>query len=350
MKRKKIYMSVLFLMAVMLFAGCSTTELENRNFPLAIGVDLDSGDTRISYKFQNLSKVADENAKTGQNTDFFTRSSDFYTGLMEYNNDSNKMMDYNHVKVLILGEDYVEDKDALEHMINICQKNNLIAYNTLLFFAEDAGSIMTLEENLDTSIGTYLQEMMEGRKDYTLQDAVTVGDLYKESKNKEQTLLIPVLKEKGGLPVIENYYVLSQFEPRGEISVEEAVLSYLAQGKMKKLSFTMEDGSNIDIQRIKVKSKMVKDRPLTLSIKIRLEAKVINKSGAEENIAKALTDRLEHAAINLKEAPGMDIANSYYQLGRNDRKLYQKYWEDPKGYLKKLHIEFLVSTVFIEET
>lgn len=356
-KMKKYIVTIFFVICGAFLSGCSTAELENRNFPLAVGVDMDGRDCRISYKFQNLSKVADTNTSGGQSTDYFIRSESFFTGLSEYSNDSNKIMDYNHVKVLVLGEDFLENREVLENFIEVCERDNLIAYNTLLFLAEDAGSILALDENLDTSIGSYLEEMIESRKDYTLKDAVTVGDLYKEYDNKNQTLFVPILKEEGGMPVIRNYYVISQFIPGGEVSVEEAVLSYLCQGKLKKLSFSMEDGTNVDIQSIRAKGRITKKYPLQLNISIRLEAKILNSYGKSEEdnqklktkISKKFTDSLNKAAGNLKSEPDADITNSYNRLGRYSRWAYRTYNGNPGSYLADLQPVFEIRTVLVEE-
>ena len=48
------------------------------------------------------------------------------------------------------------------------------------------------------------EEMIDTREDYKLKDAVTLGDLYNDISNKEQLLLVPVLSDAGGMPVIKN--------------------------------------------------------------------------------------------------------------------------------------------------
>ena len=137
------------------------------------------------------------------------------------------------MKALILSKGFLEDQKALSNFLAICSKEGLIARNTLLFVAKDASKILALDQILDTEIGSYLEEMIDTREDYKLKDAVTLGDLYNDISNKEQLLLVPVLAEKGGIPVVESYYAVSGGAPKGEIGVNEAVLSYLSQGKLK---------------------------------------------------------------------------------------------------------------------
>lgn len=354
-KRKHLLQCALLLCTMMCLTGCSTMELENRKFPLAMGVDEEGSACRISYKFQNLSEVADENAKNPDGTDFYIRDADFFTGISKYANDTNKILDYNHMKVLILSEDFIEDEEALEQFLSVCKKEELIARNTLLFFAEDAGQILALDKNLDTTIGSYLEELIESREDYKLKDAVTLGDLYSDRANKEQLLLVPVLTEEGGLPVIRNYYAVSGGVPKGEISINEAVLSYLSQGKIKKLSFTLENGTGVSLERITVKGGFSRGEDLHYNTKIRLEVVVeknfdLEGKEAEEMkkyISHLFEEHLKKTSYDLLSAPGIDMTNSFYKLGMGDKEKYGKYAGNLDQYIKDATYDFEVETILL---
>lgn len=349
-KQKKRAVSMLMLVFCSVFlAGCSTTELENRKFPLAMGVDLEEESCRVSYKFQDLATVADENADAGSATDFYIKDKDFYTAISQYANDSNKEMDYNHMKVLILSEDFIENTESLDVFLQICEKKALIARNTLLFAAEDAGKILSLDKNLDEPIGTYLEEMIESREDYKLKDTVTLGDLINDKANEEQLLFIPVLKENGGLPVIRGYYAMTGGVPKGEIGLNEAMLSYLTQGKIEKLYFTMEDQTPVSIRRITAK-RSYREESHTCLVQIGLEASVEEELRQEKGTQEELRRRigqeffiqLKETGENLKDAPKIDFTNSFYRLGLSDKEAYQRYKGDMEGYLENLGYEYEV--------
>ncbi len=338
-------------------SGCSTTELENRKFPLAMGIDSRQGACRISYKFQDLSKIANENADSESGTDFFIEEKDFFTGISKYANQTNKILDYNHMKVLILSEDFVEDEKALSDFLEICGKQSLIARNTLLFFAGDAEQILALDENLDTAIGSYLEEMIETREDYKLKDAVTLGDLFNDMANKEQLLLVPVLEEKGGIPVIESYYAVAGGIPRGEIGVNEAVLSYLSQGKLKKLMFSLHDGTAITINRIRARGGFSRGDGVHYTERIRVEVVVEQNTKLEEpkeneirqEIKNWLTVQLEESAKELLKAKRIDITNSFYKLGMCSKEKYEEYKRDPGRYVDELECGFEIEVVLLNE-
>ena len=332
-------------------------ELENRIFPLAMGLDKQEDSCRISFKFQDLSKVADENAESSSKTDFYIQDKDFFTGVSKYANNTNKIMDYNHLKALVLSKEFVEDLPALKTFLEICGKEDLIARNTLIFMSENAAEILALDENLDTAVGSYLEEMMESREDYKLKTAVTLGDLYNEAANKEQLLLIPVLAESGGLPVIRNYYAFSYGEPKGEIGVSEAVLSYLCQGSIKKLAFSLEDKTPVSINRIRTKEDFLGKEKLLYCNKIRLEAVVEQDmdtgSGGGDKIKRQLEElfltELNESARRLLNAPKIDLTNSFYKLGMYDREKYEMYQSDTQAFLDKLQFQFEVEVILVNE-
>lgn len=347
---------LLLLCFSMMFCGCSTKELENRKFPLAMGIDKEESSCLVSYKFQDLSAIADENAKSSGGTDFFIEDKDFFTAVSKYANNTNRIMDYNHMKVLILSEDFAEDEKSLLDFIQICSKEDLIARNTLLFFAENAAEILKLDENLDTAIGSYLEEMIDSREDYKLKDTVTLGDLYNETENKEQLLLVPVLCDTGGIPVIQNYYAISGGVMKGEISVSEAVLSYLSQGKLKKLAFTLDDGTAVSINRIVQKGDFSKEDGPFYQCKIRLEAVIEKELKTEEEgddkkqqIRELFEKQLKKSEKNLLTAPEIDMTNSFYKLGRDDKKNYKKYMGDLEGYIRDFDCDFEVEVIVLNE-
>ncbi len=356
-KGKKALSSVALFFSLMYLSGCSTTELENRKFPLAMGIDSLEGSCRISYKFQDLSKIANENADSKSGTDFFIEEKDFFTGISKYANETNKILGYNHMKALILSKGFLEDQKALSNFLAICSKEGLIARNTLLFVAKDASKILALDQNLDTAIGSYLEEMIDTREDYKLKDAVTLGDLYNDISNKEQLLLVPVLAEKGGIPVVESYYAVSGGAPKGEIGVNEAVLSYLSQGKLKKLMFSLQDGTAITINRIKARGGFSRGDRVCYQEKLHVEAVVekdVDVNGQEgdrirQEIRTWLTGQLEESAKELAQGKEIDITNSFYKLGMYSRDKYEEYGRDLGRYVEDLEFAFEVDVVILNE-
>ncbi len=356
-KGRRIASCAVLFVSVFILSGCSTTELENRRFPLAMGVDGKEDACRISYKFQDLSKIANENADSESATDFYIEEKDFFTAISKYANELNKILDYNHMKVLVLSKDFVENERALINFLDICSKKSLIARNTLLFFAEDASAVLALDSNLDTTIGSYLEEMIETREDYKLKDAVTLGDLYNDRENREQLLLVPVLSENGGIPVIESYYAVGGGVPKGEIEVSEAVLSYLSQGKLKKLMFSLQDGTAITVNRIKVHGDFSRGDGVVYHDRIHIEVIVEkdietgSQAGKEirREIRELLKEQLAESANELLEGKGIDITNSFNKLGMSDRGKYEEYKDDLGKYLKELEHEFEVEVVLLNE-
>lgn len=355
-KGKKVVSCLFALCALPFLSGCSTQELENRQFPLAMGIDQADGSCQVSYTFQDLSAVADQNADAPGTTGFYIGDKDFFTAISQYANHTNKVMDYNHMKALILSESFAEDEEALRNFLKVCAKEELIARNTLLFFAENAAGILAMDKDLDTSVGTYLSEMMESREDYELAASVTLGDLFNDMANKEQLLLVPVLKEEGGVPVVGSYYAVSFGEMKGEVEISDAVLSYLAQGEIKKLAFSLEDGTAVSVSRIGAKGKFEGEqaprRHTVLRLECVVEKNIRTDSERGEEIAErigALFDQALGEHAKKMQQSGIDMTNSYYALGMGAGSLYRRYEEDPGRYARDLTSDFQTEVILLNE-
>ena len=142
------------------------------------------------------------------------------------------------------------------------------------------------------------------------------------------------------------------------MEVNEAVLSYLSQGKIKKLSFSLEDGTAILINRIRVRGKFLNDGGLIYRNKIHLEAVVEKEmdTGGDDGEAvrrqiKELFERqLNEGARRLKDAPGIDINNCFYKLGMSGGESLRRYRGDLAGFLSDLEVRYEVDVILCSQS
>ena len=117
-KRKAIYLACLWMF---LICGCESVELEQRSFPLAVGIDLqnteakekkknqDSGiedrDLIVSFDFPDLAQVSEKGKTTDTPMGLSLEGVDMYHVEKSYENNTNRVLDYNHMKGI--GEKYI---------------------------------------------------------------------------------------------------------------------------------------------------------------------------------------------------------------------------------------------------
>ena len=106
-------------------SGCATAELEERNFPIEMAV---SDMEQFDREWLN----ADESG--------------------------NRMVDYSHMKVILLDQKFLEDAQNMDAFLEILEKKSDVPRNTYLAVAEDAEAVLKLQKNMEESVGTYLED------------------------------------------------------------------------------------------------------------------------------------------------------------------------------------------------
>ena len=127
-KRKRgMALAVLCLGMVLFGCGCSVQELENKSFPMVMTLRAEDGDCVLTYKYMDLSRVS-EKEKTKQGSDELTVRLSSVRGVIRRMDEKNgKILDLNHVKVLLLEAEFLEEKETFlrinigvtQHFINL---------------------------------------------------------------------------------------------------------------------------------------------------------------------------------------------------------------------------------------
>lgn len=348
---------LLSLSGLLLLVGCGTQELEDRGFPLSIGIDKNDEGMTLSFDFPDLSETDYEKNPSAKTVIFSVEAGAYYEAQKAYENNTNKVLDYNHLKAIIISREFLSDSDALRDLLSWLEHENVVARNTYLFVAKDqASEILTLTEVTNGSVGKYLEQMTNTQEDFKENKVVTIGDLMNQWHNQNELLLIPTLTNNGDVPSITEYAVLDAFSYKGEITVEDAMKSFLVQNEVEHFLYQLSDSTVVEIQNIHREIAITSQagRPV---VEVSLTGDARRKKGGEEisrgKLTKQLNRQLEESlagvAAELLMEPGMDITNSFLKLGGQDRDLYRRYAQDYEGYLAQLGIVISVDMNFVNE-
>ena len=355
---KYIALPVLVILPVIFCSGCGTKELEDRSFPLAIGIDKSQEGMILSFDLPDLAKSSGEKTPSGETMSFSVEAGAYYEAQKAYENNTNKVLDYNHLKAIVISQDFLEDSEGLKEYLSWLEKEEVVARNTCLFVSEDrSAKILALTEETGGSVGKYLEQMLKTQKDFRESKIATIGHLMNQWHNQNEVLLIPVLTNNGDLPSITEYAVMDAFSYKGNISVEDAMKSFLCRGLLKSFLYQLESGEVVEIQSIKTETKLaIEGENAVVTVELTGKGKV-KKAGEKEmtgaQLQKRLNRQLEQSlvqtAAELKEESGMDMTNSFIKLGGYERELYEKYCQDYEGYLEQLVIDFSVDVKIVNE-
>ena len=193
-------MIVLLLLCGGIFSGCKTAELEDRDFPVELA-------------------LSDE--------------SDLTREFLDAGNAGNRMIDYSHLKVMILSRSFIENEGLMEELLRLLREKNEIPQSAYVVVADDAKGLQKAEEVLGEPVGVYLEQTFENVSPIKKQAYPTLGMLYQERENQNETLLLPFVKEEQEGLAVDCYYVWKRGAACGKVEKDAALLSFFTQGQMK---------------------------------------------------------------------------------------------------------------------
>ena len=346
---RKFRVLALLLVLCTGLTACSGSELEERSFPLALGIDAKDGKYSVSMGFQNLSQIADEKAKGNETTPVRGNSKSWHQAFWQSNADSPKEVDYNHLKAVIISRTVLEDEKMLTEFLDYVKNQELFARNTLLFTCEgDAADITEMEGSLDAAVGTYL-EMLIGENGAIRSSAyVTLGSLLNEYDNRMENLYLPYITVEEDKPVIKSYYLMSALQAGGLVTAECYKNAMLLEGKLTEYELETASKTAAALSGIEAVCQYEnrQGRPV-VTVLVKADARLLNqtiRTPEEQDTCKKeletyLEERAMAYAVRLKEKTGFDLSNSYYKRGGYNRELYALYQGAYASYEKDLTLK-----------
>ncbi len=339
---KKAVLLAAFVLAITQMSGCAGTELENKSFPLAVLIEAQKNQYKVCYLSQNLAEVADEQADGKNTTAASANGSTYYETQHLFEKNNRCQLDLSHTKALIFQQDVLTNGE-FDIFLDTMRSQNTYARNTLVYFAEnEMDKLAKLNDTLEIPLGSYLEQMTENEQDIDKQAVVTLGVLLNEQKNKNRTILVPVLAQADSLPLIQSYVVLQDFVQTGQISVKEAEFYYLMENRLQQMDLQIERGAQVHLSNIQCKrSFQAEYGKVTQQLSITADAEQVTGSVLRKDIEKQIAENLLFLCQYLKEQDQTDITDSYYSLAKNAPNIYQLYEGQAEQY--RNHLTYQVS-------
>ena len=164
--KKKMRAGVMacFLLGCLFLQGCNVAELEDKAFPV-------------------LLNIRDQD--------------DFQSAWLNHEYTGNKEVDYNHLKVVLIERSFLEKEAAVDDMLSMLEQEKEVPWNAYVMTTESCDRLAQTEEELDTLLGNYLEELLENTSGINQKAYPTLGMLYEERANHLETLYIPFVDIEG---------------------------------------------------------------------------------------------------------------------------------------------------------
>lgn len=317
-KNAGILAAVIFSAAFL--SGCNTPELEDRNFPIEVAVT----DTKhFSEEWMNASEAG------------------------------NRVIDYSHLKVLILDQDFVENEKSMTEFLELLEKQNEVPRNTYVAVAEDAKKIMEIADVSGQSVGTYLEELFENVSEIDKKAYPTFGTLCQEKENHLETLFLPYLIEEEDKPVVDGYYVWKRGKAAGRVDNETALLAAFTANDMNEYTLSLEKEFEVELfdshNEIRF-SGTLEQRVVEVDVhcKGRVAAEAPEKFYSEKELGKLSQKYMNRIAKEaLRTGSRVDVTNSYKKVGGYKREWYEFLSVFPETYEEKIDIVYNMDIIWV---
>lgn len=187
--------AVLAVLIMLGLTGCENyVELENRAFVMALGVDKgEEGTYKFTYAFPDIQALTGKEG--GEKQPAVSLEGDSLSACKEkYNSMSNKSMDYGQVKVLVVGKALAEDSVAMGDLLEEMKANPEFARTILVCMSLGSGEeILALDEEVEGSIGIYLDNMFRNNGEQLGIEPVILNDVLCSASDGILTMEVPQL-------------------------------------------------------------------------------------------------------------------------------------------------------------
>lgn len=366
--KKKVRVVVLacFLFGCLFLQGCNVAELEDKAFPVLLNI-------RDQDDFQNV--------------------------WLNHEYAGNKEVDYNHLKVVLIERSFLEKEAEVEDMLSMLEQEKEVPWNAYVMTTESCDRLAQTEEELDTLLGNYLEELLENTSGIDQKAYPTLGMLYEERVNHLETLYIPFVdieekqsgavqddtekekqsatvqddtekekqsgamqddtekEEEGqqpaitGKPQITAYEVWKRGRAAGLVDTDTARAAFFTQNFADDytLQLAPELYVKVDAASCRVKeTEKIGAGGLTeqiVTVTVTGEGEILSGTVSSNEKEQLLNTRMEdylNAVATHALEKEIDITNSYRNLGADNRTWYFKYQNTPAAYEKDIKIQYLV--------
>lgn len=314
------------MLGCLLLGGCAPTEVEDREFPVLLTI---------------------------------TSEEDFSKNWLNSLQEGTKKIDYNHLKVVLLERDFLEDDAAMGEMLALLKEDKNVPLNAYVVTVDNLEQIEKAGENLEVPLGNYLESLLEHSDEIKKETYPTLGMLYQEAENRMETLFIPYVSLMEEQPEVTAYEVYKRGGAERLVETDVALLSFFIGNQMEEYVLQLGVNNYVQLSNTKNKISFETNREVSGLIKkqvivtVQCDGKILyqtygeDETEAEEWLEKLLIEYMTAKASGMLEQK-IDVTNSMKKLG-SMRDWYAYYREAPDFYEEDIEIIFQTDIQWINE-
>lgn len=322
------------------------TQIEDRDFILAMGISFDNGKYKVTYARPDLSALTGQ--PVGKNEKFVMTYSGVTISDIEedYARNSDKRLDLRHLKVIVLDSSIVKNKVKLNELLGFIENKYEISRNTMVFYTKDQADKLLEVNTIGGNIGENVEQLYENNPQNSDAKKVTIGDLINGQYQVKKVVLIPILEIKEERIWLSGAGIFSENEYVDSLDETQLTYVHMMNGMGKGRDIVIENSQVIKIKGIKSKfTYAMKDKKPYIVIRITGEGTELqsNTSGDSRKIFNThVSEAILYLNQNFTKEKNIDILNLYRKTAYKDRNLWEKYQGKSEQFIEDLSMDVLV--------
>lgn len=324
-------------------------EIEDRAYVMALGIDKLNEELSVTYAFPDLSSSSSSSGeeKEGENKNntsqlYNCSVGNIYEAQNVYTRQSDKKLDFSHLKAIVIGVDLLEDKDYLEQIIDYFKNEPEFARSTnVCVSTEEANKIISLDSDVSGSIGDYLNKMLtKNLKGYSS----SIGDLISGRDDDQTVNTLPILNIHQGFPNFIESVIVKGLNVEKYCNLEESAYYSLVSGNGEGGVLNLGEYGMYQVKSSNVNKKISiiagKTIHLTVNLTGSLQKWDNTKDGVSEDVINdTIEENITEEITSLRREYQVDSLETQKLLGLYDKKMWKKYQDDEEGLFEHLYVE-----------
>ncbi|TCK93290.1 Ger(x)C family germination protein [Natranaerovirga hydrolytica] len=340
--------SIFLLMPLILTSCWDKVELEERDYVISIGIDLEDDIYHFTYNLPNLPAVTGQ-GEGEQNFTKIVEASSLYEANRIFGSRSRKKLNFDHTKVLILGEDLLSNKIYFQKILDEFERNADFARTVMVLAVEDkAEEIIEMELDEETEMGLHLTGLYQNNKyDVLKTTEITLGDLINNIHENKGNVIVPKVVIEEDEPMIDGIGIIIDYEIKDWLGREDVdKISWVTgDGKGTNVTTSFVENEEITVEITKMETKLEfeeKNNQVLIKVNIICDGDVTaytlnpehslfeedNLEKLEEQINGILKAETKMFIEEIQTEYEVDVFNMLEKLAIQDRKLWIKWNEN----------------------
>lgn len=283
----KTLLFITALTSVISLTGCSDmTEIEDRNFVQAMGIDLKGNELTVFYVLPDLKALTEQGSEDPEKLILELKGFDFFEIEELYDLQYNKRLDFSHLKAIVLGRELAENQGQMAQFLSYVENKYELGRSTLIFTSDTtAREVISLNKDLEGGIGDYLDRLYRINLKNSGKKVITVGDMVFAMNEENPVVSMPLLKPRKKTLETVGLGMFYHNKLSYEVNKEEADYADIANGSGKNILIFLTRDPEEDLtegKSEKVSEYVVKINNITRTLKFnRVNQKPVLNIGIE---------------------------------------------------------------------